>query len=88
MLHHQNNFKNIVLSEGDVRNVISEVIPTVDISTLKIDSEFEESNLDSLDHWAVLLALQERFGLVVPDEDLNQTTSIGKILSYAAKRTD
>jgi acyl carrier protein len=88
MLHHQNNIQKILLKEGDVREVICELVPAVDVSALKIDSEFEESNLDSLDHWAVLLALQERFGLVVPDEDLDQTTSIGKILSYAAKRTD
>jgi acyl carrier protein len=87
MLHHQNKIKKATLSESDVRDVISEVVSAVDVATLKVDSEFEQSNLDSLDHWAVLLALQERFGLVVPDEDLDQTTSIGKIVSYAAKRT-
>jgi acyl carrier protein len=87
MLHHQNKIKKPALKESDVRDVIAEVVSAVDVSTLKIDSEFDASNLDSLDHWAVLLALQERFGLVVPDEDLDQTTSIGKIVSYAAKRT-
>jgi acyl carrier protein len=75
-----------VLSESDIRNVISEVVHTIDVGTLGVDSEFSDTNMDSLDHWSILLALQELFGLVVPDEDLEQTTSIGKIMAYAAKR--
>ena len=75
-----------MLNESDIRNVISEVVHTIDVGTLRVDSEFSDTNMDSLDHWSILLALQEQFGLVVPDEDLEQTTSIGKIMAYAAKR--
>lgn len=75
-----------MLKESDVRSVISEVVRTVTSGALRPDSEFADSNIDSLDHWSILLALQERFGLVVPDEDLEQTTSIEKILAYAAER--
>jgi acyl carrier protein len=75
-----------VLKETDIRSIISEVVPTIDAGSLSADSEFADSNIDSLDHWSILLELQERFGLVVPDQDLEQTTSIKKILVYAAER--
>jgi len=76
----------VVLKEDDIRRVIAEVVRNVDATQLSADCEFADSNIDSLDHWSILLALQEKFGLVVPDEDLEQTTSIEKILTYAAGR--
>jgi acyl carrier protein len=76
-----------MLNESDIRSIISEAVPTIDAFALKIDSEFDGAGIDSLDRSVILLALQEKHGLVVPDEDLDQTNSIGKILAYAAKRT-
>ncbi len=58
----------------------------IDADALAADSEFADVNIDSLDHWSILLALQEQFGLVVPDQDLERTTSIAKILAYAAEQ--
>jgi acyl carrier protein len=72
------------LKESDIRSIIAEVVRSVDVTQLKANSEFADGNIDSLDHWSILLALQEKFGLVVPDEDLEQTTSIEKIRAYAA----
>jgi acyl carrier protein len=75
-----------VLKESDIRSVISEVVSMIDADALAADSEFADVNIDSLDHWSILLALQEQFGLVVPDQDLERTTSIAKILAYAAEQ--
>lgn len=75
-----------MLKESDIRSAISEVVSMIDAGALEADSEFADCNIDSLDHWSILLVLQERFGLDVPDEDLEQTTSIKKILTYAAER--
>lgn len=75
-----------MLKENDVRNIIAEAVPTIDSKALRLDAEFAANGIDSLDFAAILLALQEEYGLVVPDEDLQQTNSIGKILAYAATR--
>jgi acyl carrier protein len=77
---------NAVLKESDIRKVISEIVSMIDADALAADSEFADVNIDSLDHWSILLALQEGFGLVVPDQDLERTTSIAKILAYAAEQ--
>jgi acyl carrier protein len=74
-----------MLREGDVRNTIAEAVPAVDAAKIDVDTEFDQLGIDSLDFSAILLALQEQYGLVVPDEDLEQVNSIGKILVYAAR---
>ncbi len=74
-----------MLREGDVRNTIAEAVPAVNATKIDVDTEFRELGIDSLDFSAILLALQEQYGLVVPDEDLEQVNSIGKILAYAAR---
>ena len=58
----------------------------LDAAKLPAEATFANSGIDSLDHAAILLLLQERYGLVVPDEDLSRTTSIAGILAYAAER--
>jgi acyl carrier protein len=75
-----------MVSEKQLRGVIAEVVPTIDIASLPTHGVFADNGIDSLDHASILLALQERHGLIVPDEDLPRTTSIAGILSYAAER--
>ena len=75
-----------MVTEKQLRGVIAEIVPTIDAASLPADAAFTNNGIDSLDHAAILLALQERHGLVVPDEDLSQTTSIADILVYAAER--
>ena len=50
------------------------------------DAKFEDVGIDSLDHASLLLALQERYSLNIPDEDLEKTSSIADILAYARAR--
>ncbi len=74
-----------MVSEAQLRTIIAEAVPTIDAAKLPADVAFADSGIDSLDYAAILLALQERHGLVVPDEDLSRTASIAGILAYAAE---
>lgn len=68
-----------------MRAVIAEVVPLIDVAKLPAEMPFTKTDIDSLDHMSILIALHERFGLFVPDEDLSQTTSIASIVDYAAR---
>lgn len=74
-----------MLNEQDVRTAIAETILDLDVDSLDSEAPFEDANIDSLDHANILLLLQERFGLQVPDEDLDQCSSINGILEYAKR---
>jgi acyl carrier protein len=75
-----------MLNETNLRQLIQEAIPTVDAAGMAADARFEDVGIDSLDHASLLLALQERYSLNIPDEDLEKTSSIADILAYARAR--
>lgn len=74
----------MTLSEADVRQAIAKTVLNIDAMTVSAQSDFDDIGIDSLDHSSILLELQERHGLNVPDADLAACRSIAGILSYAA----
>jgi acyl carrier protein len=50
------------------------------------DRSLLEQGLDSLDHSAVLLALEETYGVDIPDEDVERLKSVNAIAAYLASR--
>ncbi len=73
----------MTLTEADVRDAIAKTVLNVDAQALDANASFFDSGVDSLDHASILLELQEKFGLNVPDSDLAQCQSIAGILAYA-----
>ncbi len=75
-----------MLTEKDVRELIAKSVVNFDVDSLGVNTDFAEAGIDSLDHLAILLVLQEEHNLKVPDSDIDQCASIGGIMDYAAKR--
>lgn len=73
-----------MVTEQQVRDVIASVKENMDANALPADAEFNDSGMDSLDQASILLALQEQYGLVVPQEMETEINSIRKILDFAA----
>lgn len=73
------------MTEADIRKAIEACVSDFDPSALRVDEDFLEAGLDSLDHADILMALQDAHGLRVPDEDLEFCRSIQGILEYAAR---
>ena len=73
-----------MVTEQQVRDAIASVKENFDANALPVDALFEDSGMDSLDQASILLALQEQYGLVVPQEMETEITSIRKILDFAA----
>ncbi len=48
----------------------------------------EDLGVDSLDLVGVLLAVQDRFEIVIDDADLDKLTTIGKLASYVHERLE
>jgi acyl carrier protein len=76
----------MIVTEADVRGAIQNTVAGIDAGVIDITADFYNVGIDSLDHASILLELQEKNGLVVPDEDLATCRSIQGILSYAAAR--
>jgi acyl carrier protein len=71
-----------MITEADVRRAIAKAIRGYNAESLGIDQNFYEAGIDSLDHAAILLNLQEVHDLVVPDDAIPRASSIRGILEY------
>lgn len=76
-----------MLTESNIRRVIEQCVTNFDATSLDPAVSFSDAGLDSLDQASVLLALQEEYGLVVPDEDVDLCNSIQNILDYQSEQS-
>ncbi|RJP29192.1 MAG: acyl carrier protein [Candidatus Omnitrophota bacterium] len=69
-----------------VSSIISEQLG-VDKDKVKIDSDLtEELGMDSLDSVELVMALEEAYGIEIPDEDAEKIRKVSDILDYLIKR--
>lgn len=72
--------------EQEVVSIVSQ-ITKVPPSRLKRDTDLKaELNVDSLQGLQIIAALEQRFGVVLPDEELDNYTSIGAITEMLARQ--
>jgi len=54
----------------------------VEESKVTMDATFEDLEADSLDVVELIMALEEAFGVDIPDEDAEKVRTVGDIVSY------
>ena len=69
-------------NEDKVREIIAKELE-VDVKQLTPESKFiEDLGADSLDIVELVMALEEEFGLEIPDEDADKLKTVGDSLKY------
>ena len=68
-----------------IKEVIVDTIIGFDIESIKEDQVFSTAGIDSLDHMNLLLAIEEKFDIFIPEEEVEQCSSISGIASYIEK---
>lgn len=64
-----------MLNEDKLKQVMATILQ-VEVSVIDADSSIDNiPNWDSLRHMNLVLALEEEFGVVIPDEDAGNVTS-------------
>lgn len=74
------------MTEAELRGLIEDQAPGIDAQSIPADTRFVDAGLDSLDHVTLLLAVEEQFGVTIPDEDVDKCGSIAEILQYVARQ--
>ena len=66
------------MSETLAAKVMAEsaAVKRIPIESITLDSTFEELQMDSLDAMNVLFALEEQFGISIPDEAANSIKDV------------
>jgi acyl carrier protein len=66
-----------------IRDVVKNVVINNDED---YDRPLREIGIDSLDMMSILLALEEKYNVSVPDEDMDQLKTINLIVAYAESK--
>lgn len=71
--------------EEQIREIIAK-ITRVDKSIITRESTFKEIKADSLDVVQALVAVEETFGIEIPDEEAQKFQNFGDFVSYVENR--
>lgn len=73
------------LTEQGVRDVIAGVVERIATDDLGTSEDFYDFGFDSLDHAQILMAIEEAFGVLIAEEDVDGCRSIRAILDHVAR---
>ena len=66
-----------------IRSIISEQLSIDDVDTITLDTSLtEDLEADSLDAVEVIMALEDEFGIEIPDEKAEHFKTIGDICKF------
>ncbi len=64
-----------------IRKIVAEQLD-VEPESITAETRFEDLNADSLDVVEVIMALEDEFGIAIPDETAEQMKNIGAAVDY------
>jgi len=71
--------------EDTVKDIVVKIVHC-DREILKSEATFQDMKADSLDMVQVLVALEDEFGIEIPDEDAQKFKNFGDFVSYVEAR--
>ncbi len=72
--------------EQQVRKILIEQLGVSDDEVTPTSRIYDDLGADSLDAVDITMAVEERFTLDIPDEDMGQWQTVGDIVAYIEKR--
>ncbi len=65
-----------------MKEILAEQL-SVDAGSINEDTRFKEDlGADSLDLFELVMALEDEYSIEIPTEDLEELTSVGKVIDY------
>lgn len=71
----------------DIYDIINDSDTMIELENVKADSDLKEFGADSLDMMTVLLNVQEKYGIEIPDDKIEDLSTIQKIADFISQMT-
>lgn len=69
-----------------VKRASQNIMPDLDIDKVKVDAHFrDELGLDSVDAMSLIIALEEEFGIAIPDAEVKEITTFEQAAAMIEK---
>ena len=76
----------MTVKQEDVLSAVLEAEVLEDISELRTDIKLTDQGIDSLGFYNILLVLEERYGVKIPDQDIGKLDTVADIADYFNSR--
>ncbi|WP_081212038.1 acyl carrier protein [Salegentibacter sediminis] len=74
--------------QSTIFELLKKTAPETDPHSLRPDENIREAlNIDSFDALQFLVALNEKLGIDIPEEDYSKTTTLGSLTDYLEQRS-
>jgi len=67
---------------GDIVKLMQQCTIRIDYDKLEYNSIFKDIGLDSLDFANLLLAVEEKYEITIPDEEVDRLSSVEAIVEF------
>lgn len=74
------------VQKDEIIALIKDANTMIDMDTLTPEVDLRDIGADSLDIMNILLAVQEKFSIEIPDEDVETLRNVSSICSYIEKK--
>lgn len=71
-----------MLDGNQIRSIIQGAVKGVDVAGLADEQDFSDAGIDSLDHSMILLAIEEKTSIKIPDEAVDRCASVAGIMAF------
>ncbi|WP_434572755.1 acyl carrier protein [Pseudomonas sp. Z3-8] len=68
-----------------IRDIISKAEVGADASTLRDNIYLTDQGIDSMDIFTIMLAVQDHYGIQIPDQDIESLRTIDDLAEYVIK---
>jgi len=78
------------MTKEEITTKLSDIVARITHApkeNIKPETTWEELKADSLDIVQMLVAIEEDFGIEIPDEDAKKLTSFGEMINYVSSKT-
>jgi len=73
------------ISQVEIMKIIEDAGVTADLDMIREGKSLTDAGVDSLDLANVLLCIEEKYDIKIPDEDIEQLDSVSAIIDYLQK---
>jgi len=70
------------VTHEEIMGIINDAGVAADVSQVKNDTSLTEAGVDSLDMANVLLGIEEKYDIKIPDDDMDKLDSVDAIVAY------
>ncbi len=73
------------VTADEIRGIVKEIGSSADMAQLDESMSFSDAGVDSLETFNILLGVEEKFGITIPEDESEELNSISEIMAYLKK---